>query len=297
MIVLKNIWTDLVEKRLWPVAAGLVIMLVAVPMMLAKPGEAPVAGAPPVTGPASEGELLALTRAVKTGFDAPPRVRDKRVDPFAGRAALTSTSDLQGAADKIADAIDAAIGGGGGGGGGVPVPPSDPGLPPEKPSPPSNGGDDDDEIKTVEDDLLSILVTEGENTVPEEINDVRTLSPLPKADNPFLVYVGPTGNEEAVFLVAADVQVSGEGKCSPSPTDCQTLTLGIGQTADFVLPLDNNRKISITVVGVERAKVKEGGEEDGQRARVVGAKAVKRMLADDDVVRALVTEGVKLGRR
>lgn len=289
MSTLKNIWSDLLEKKLWPVAGILVVLIVVVPMQLSSPGEAPVAAAPPVTDTGNDdAQLLTLTRAMKTGFDAAPRVNDKRTDPFAPRDSMTD-DEIKKAAETIATAIDSSIGGGGGGGDIGVIPPSDPGLPPVDPEPKPP------KVKTVEDDLLSILVQEGNNE-PTEIKDIRTLSPLPEADNPFLIYVGPTSQQEAIFMVAADVKVEGEGKCNPTPSDCQTLTLGVGQTADFTLALDNNRTISITMLGIERAKVKEGGEEDGTRARIVGAKAAKRMLADDDVVTSLVRSGVKFAR-
>ena len=41
MTTLRNIWTDLVEKRLWPVAVVLAAGLLAVPFVLAKGGEEP----------------------------------------------------------------------------------------------------------------------------------------------------------------------------------------------------------------------------------------------------------------
>ena len=60
---LLDIWSDLREKRLWPVAVALLVALVAVPVVLTKPAEevapaaAPTAvGAP--SGPASAGQLL-----------------------------------------------------------------------------------------------------------------------------------------------------------------------------------------------------------------------------------------------
>ncbi len=39
MTTLRNIWADLVEKRLWPVAVLLAAGLLAVPVVLAKGGE------------------------------------------------------------------------------------------------------------------------------------------------------------------------------------------------------------------------------------------------------------------
>lgn len=288
---LKNIYTDLIDKKLWPVAALLVAGIVLVPMMLGKSSDPAAATPPAITGPASSNptEMLALSRASKTGFDVPPTVRDRRADPFSDRGGL-SEKEAEVVAETISTNIDSVLGGGG-----PSLGPSGPSAPITSPNSPS-APKDPDKGKVVTDDLLSIMVQEGE-TQPTQIDDIRTLSPAPNADDPFLIYVGPGSGDTAVFLVDAGVKWSGDGSCSPSPTDCQTLTLGVGETADFQLPLSGDRKVSITVLGIERAKVREGGDNDGQRARVVGAKAIKTMLKDRDVVEALYASKVKLARK
>ena len=48
---LSDLWADLREKRLWPVALLLLVALVAVPVVLAKPGAEP---APPPPAPPSQ---------------------------------------------------------------------------------------------------------------------------------------------------------------------------------------------------------------------------------------------------
>src|SRR5918998_3246827 len=69
-IFLLDLWHDLREKRLAPVAAVLLLGLVAVPVLLAKPAEDP-GPAPLVAAPKkSDREALAALTKVKLGEDA-----------------------------------------------------------------------------------------------------------------------------------------------------------------------------------------------------------------------------------
>src|SRR5262245_56363924 len=63
-IFLLDLWHDLREKRLWPVALGLVLALVAVPVLLAKPFDNPPPAPPAKPAPKAETpkELEALAQ-------------------------------------------------------------------------------------------------------------------------------------------------------------------------------------------------------------------------------------------
>lgn len=300
MNIVKDIVQDLKETKLWTVALGLVVLIVVFPMMLAKPGDPPAGPAMPTAGvTGNEGPTLALTRASKTGFDRPPKVNDQRLDPFADRG----FSALEKAAKSLGADADAVISGddGTGAGGGSNDPgTADPGPEPDGPKTPEP--DTDPKVETEQDDVLSVLVTEGDEE-PKELADLRTLSPLPDPENPFLVYVGKATGNSATFLVSSDVVVAStsDGKCDPSPQDCRTLTMAIGDTAEFTLLLDNNRKISVTVIDLETKEVPVGGDEETDaaasleaEARVAGAKALKSVLDDETVVRSLMRQKVKI---
>ncbi len=295
MTIVKDILQDLKDKHLWPVALILVIGIVAAPMLLAKPAEPTTSAAVPPAVADEDGPQVALTRASTTGFARPPRVNDERLDPFASRAKKSSLKDE---ADKLAGGADDVINGDGGGS-------SDPGPGgPTDPEPDSPEPDTEPEVKTETDDLLSILVTNGsdQDAEPVQVSDIRTLSPLVDKDDPFLVYVGKTSDNRASFLVSADVTVSGDGDCSPSPTDCRTLTLGIGQTAEFTLVSDQSKKTSLTVLDIERKAVpiddgtasSDPAVAQAEQARKAGAKALKSVLGDEEVVKALVKQKIKI---
>src|SRR5918998_5405677 len=69
-IFLLDLWHDLREKRLWPVAVVLLLGLVAVPVLLAKPAEEPTAPAVTTALPEEKQEdALAALAEVKLGQD------------------------------------------------------------------------------------------------------------------------------------------------------------------------------------------------------------------------------------
>ena len=95
MSFLRNLLADLVEKRLWPVAAALVAALVAVPIMLGGGGgdastAAPAAGAGAVAPPAADApgraQVALETSPASDGHDGRSR------DPFVQRNAPKSTT-------------------------------------------------------------------------------------------------------------------------------------------------------------------------------------------------------------
>lgn len=302
MNVLKDIWTDLVEMKLWPIAALLVVGLLAIPMVV-KPGESTTPAAQtPVTVTEDGGPQLALTRAATTGFARAPHVNDERLDPFATRG---RSAALKEAADKLGDGADSVIDKGGSGGGDYPGGNKDP--EPNSPEP-----NTEPPVETEADDLLSILVTNADDSEPTQVNDIRTLSPLVDPEDPYLVYVGKTSGNDATFLVSADVTVSGDGACAPTPADCRTLTLGIGQTAEFTwVGITPTKKQTVTVLDIETKQVPvNGAAADGSDSasdsdlpdeavqarllREAGAKALKSVLADDTVVAELARRKVKI---
>jgi hypothetical protein len=70
-IFLLDLWHDLKEKRLAPVAVVLLAALVAVPVLLAKPSSAPSAPAPVANAAGPKPDVLKQLAKVKLGDDAP----------------------------------------------------------------------------------------------------------------------------------------------------------------------------------------------------------------------------------
>lgn len=310
MTMLRAIWQDLIEKKLWLVAVPLVVMIFAVPFALGRTAEpdAPVPPAPPAI--ADSGPSLALTSSDTTGFARAPRVNKKALNPFGRRDGDAGLKKLAAKLGSAADAVAEKGAGGGGstGGGGTPAP-SDP----NPPKPPSQPKEPKPEYEN--DDLLSFLYQEDAGE-PMEMEDVRTLTPLPDADVPFLVYVGKTADGKASFLVSAEVKVSGQGACTPSKADCRTLEMAIGETTNFELLTKKNGEgtnviAKLTVTDLVRGKVLVNGDAeestsndgaadsgglDDAATRAIGARALKSVLDDEKVLASLQRQKIKIRR-
>jgi hypothetical protein len=80
------------------------------------------------------------------------------------------------------------------------------------------------------------------------------LTQLPSQDNPLLLFLGvDSTGDNAVFLVDSTLNADGEGHCSPSGSDCATLSIGPGSVERFsddsghsyTLRIDEIRKVKI----------------------------------------------------
>ena len=60
---------------------------------------------------------------------------------------------------------------------------------------------------------------------------VKKHEPLPDDEFPLLVYMGLTKDgKKAKFLVDAALEVDGDGKCRPHPSNCEVIELAVGET-------------------------------------------------------------------
>jgi hypothetical protein len=252
-----DIWTDLREKRLWPVAAGLLVGLIAVPFILAKPAEeaqpAPVATSAD-TDPVTAQLLPADLEAAKPLLRTSTLSEFESKDPFKPLRALEQMEDIAGVAsplggDLAAPDDGAALGGetGGdtGGGFGGDTGGGDPGTTP----PPV------DEEKTVFTYQAVVQLGTPNGTRRRVVN---RLGILPNASNPMLVFLGVTASDpdEAVFLVDSTVSQAGEGRCKPSVGVCSFLYLKTSDDQnEHIFTTDDGREYTIELVNVRRVKV------------------------------------------
>jgi hypothetical protein len=66
-------------------------------------------------------------------------------------------------------------------------------------------------------------------TGSEDAKTLKEFRPLPSSDNPVVVFMGVKNDgETAVFLIAADSSVTGDGTCKPSDTACTLLYMKKG---------------------------------------------------------------------
>jgi hypothetical protein len=259
MSFLRDMWADLVEKRLWPVAAALVIALVAVPVVLARGGggddpaaPAPAPAAPaPQTGAASakgDAEVVSLAAPGK----AAPAPKGAYHDPFAGAVkaqekAQTSPSTTPSAPTTTgppggASTAPAPTSGGGSGAQPSTSTPSAPATPTtvtHTPSTPTNVGTKITHHASGVPAGMRVDVTWGRAGNAKRVRDLVRLGRLDGAGAPIALLFGVRADHEtAVFLLPSDVSAVGDGKCLPKPSDCQLLELKAGESEFFDVSTD-----------------------------------------------------------
>jgi hypothetical protein len=227
MNVITDTLRQLVQRKLWPVAVLLVAAMVAVPMVLAK--EPPLAPAAPAAK-AQEGlpaTFVSATDEAATEGAEPHRVLGELKDPFEPAALPKAKKKKKQAKASSAKTGSSATSGttSGGATSGTPAPTA-PTAPPVAPAPTAT--------PTPTAPLYSIKVRFG--AVEEAGGDpptktVERLSVLPDEEKPVLVYRGvEDGGKVAVFELTGAVVADGDGKCAPTPEDCQYLKLHAGET-------------------------------------------------------------------
>lgn len=235
MTFLRAIWADLLEKRLWPLAAVLLAALVAVPVVLAG-GSAgsnpsvPVAPVPAVAArPAPAQGLVHL--AGTTSASAAQRPAGAYRDPFAGRGHPSSSGHHGGAAPQAAAPAPHTAG---------PAPAPTPAASAPAPHP----------AAPVATHLApapaarargyaagyAVDVAWGHVGRATERHDLLRLTRLMAGDTPAVIYLGVRDRgRTAMFLLAPGVVPSSVHGCMPSPRDgadrCQILQLRAGSTA------------------------------------------------------------------
>lgn len=260
-VFLLDLWLDLREKRLAPVALALLAGLLLVPFVLAKgepeappppPAVAqdPDNGVPTVSLPEGDQELESRL----TAFD--PR------DPFEPRAAaqIAAPDDAPAGGDTGGDTGAATgggegtgagdtgtgtVGGGGTGGGTTGTGPGDTGA---------TGGDTPRRtvVYTFTVDLLY-----GPFGEERRFNRVRRLELVPSEENPAVVFLGvTTSGKTAVFLVDDRFAVTGEGVCRPSPEECTFLYLReSGDRNSAILTEEDGTRNRLSLRDIDRVAV------------------------------------------
>lgn len=273
---LLDIWNDLRDKKLWPVAALLLALLIAVPVVLSKPTEEPtVAAVTAVPQAKTEGVakgLATLTVAKDdTGEGSTLDVFDPS-DPFrppedivakskestdTGAPADTGTMDTGATADT--GSTDTSSGGGTTDTGGTETPPTQ------------------TETKTVEYRYVAD-VTFTNNGKKRKIKGLERLDVLPGEQNPLLIFLGAGKNgNNAVFLVDSTLTAEGEGKCRPSRDQCAFLFLGAGSVEEMT----NDEGDSYTLRVDQIRKVKVGDEDSSAKAKA-GSKTANAAVGTED---------------
>jgi hypothetical protein len=273
-IFLLDLWHDLREKRLAPVAVVLAVALVAVPLVLRKKPEAPPAAPTAATSPAEGAQKTLAVKALQEAklpssdlgvFDPKDPFKPmSRPEPDAsdGKAKLpastgsSSGSDTGSAGATSSGSSAGSTSGGGdkssGGSGGESSPAPAPRLAPKQ------------KLYTYVVDLKF-----GKSGAERSRKGVKRLTILPNDDNPLLVFLGvKTDGKRAIFLVDSSLSPAGEGKCSPERDTCTFLELqDVKEKNQHSFTDEAGQKWTLTLVDIRRVEVKDAKKSKKSSAR------------------------------
>jgi hypothetical protein len=285
-IFLLDLWHDLREKRLWPVALALVAALVAVPVLLAKPFESPAPAPVTKTAPKSETpkdlEALAKVKLAEGAeghgstlgvFDAsnpfkpPKRVLKKEEEDATATGgsstdtpATTTGGTNTGGSSGGSDTGSGNTGTGNTGGG-------------------NTGGGTTEQPTTTVTYKYVVDLTFKTGTRTRHIKGMEKLDMLPNQASPMLIFMGVTPSaNDAVFLVDSTLKAAGEGRCKPSKSDCAFVYLGAGSEHLFTDPDGNSYTLRIDEI--RKVKVDASSAKAGKTAKAGKAKTASAAVGE-----------------
>lgn len=241
---LRNVLDDLVEKRLWPVAAGLVAALVAVPLLLgsggsaAKPAPAPAAKTaenPPLASQALVSMTQDDTTAPAKAKDRPGSVRNpfKQLHVPKPVAPATASSAASGGPRPSS---------GGGASGGTTAPSTTSGTAVAPTKAPATAPVSAPKPTAAPNalDVYRVSISFGPDGQQRKVidNPPRLLS-LPSLQSPMFVFYGVTHTAKGtrvVFLTDPSSNPAGDGTCLPSGTFCEMVVMKVGDIESFTVP-------------------------------------------------------------
>ena len=270
-----NLWRQLVQRRLWPVAILLVAALAAVPLALAKE-PVPPAPAPAVASNDSDDAELAVQPIVAeaTAADQTKRrsVLGGRKNPFgvppdestgSGPApnsnGVTTAQEPTSPTQPVSGGTSPTVGG-------SPTPTS---------PTPTTDTTDEPAPKTYAVHELTVRFGDAASGGLAR-KSLKRLQPLPSAADPVLIYLGVLRDgKTAVFLVDHGVSAVGDGDCRPTPSECETVRMKAGDTEFFDVVDDAG---SVTAqYQLDLVKIHRSTTTSATRAQV-SSKAGQRLL-------------------
>ena len=202
----RNIWEDLRNKHLLPVAAVLVVALIAVPFVLGgsdEPVEPDVVIATKAGDQSSKLDPIAVEELRPNGQDVGSSPRNPFVQPPS-----KTTPDATVATPAAPSTGSTGSTGSSGASGDTTT------------DPPKTDSKKSDGPSTA----YKIDIRFGTPGKMASKKNVAALTPFPSADDAYVVYLGAKDKgKTAVFLISTDVKATGDGICDPSETNCKTV--------------------------------------------------------------------------
>jgi len=303
-----GIVADLRARKLLPVAVGLILALVAAPVLLLEPAQEAPGGPAPSAAPERSSLAAVELENQDAGSSGSSLAEFDTRDPFAARRPRRR-SDAEQAPGPSADGGESAPSP-------SPTPSADaaaesrvplkplspapsPARPNDAPSPeprrvPKAALRMSEQKERAEEDqemTETVDVKAGRRGDERLRRYVKRLDLLPSERSPLLVFVGTSlSGRSAVFLVDADLTVSGDGACEPSPRNCSFLTLRPDRRHDQAFFEDSKgRKWSLKLLEIGEMPVERALEQQTARAKVARAASSRGSRAASFAVPALAT--------
>jgi hypothetical protein len=293
MSFVRNLANDLVEKRLWPIAAVLLAAIVAVPLLLSGGSSTPssserTAANAPALAAAVPASPVRVT--LDSSVPAAKRYRKGRVrNPFrqqyqpktesasatgGGRAPAMATAPAAASPSSAtvtsrSDSSDPKTG--------LVKHPSTTKKSTTKKS--TTKKTPATATKPTRGKKYRVAWRFGLGDALEGNHDAARLTALPSAEDPMAMFLGVLSDgRTAVFLVRPGTQVSGDGWCRPKPEDCQTIEMRRGDIVSLNqyrlhLVRVQKRTVSAKVAKRSHARVSKAGRKvyvEAREAKVPG---------------------------
>lgn len=276
-----DLWDDLRQKRLWPVALALLIAVIAIPVVVMKPAEEP----PPVES-TPEPRQAQATPAVAvldggSGGASNLGVFGKK-DPFrppaatlkpSTSAASTGASSVAGASATPPASAGLPASAGSGSGSAPPVSPGSTGGGSTPARPPIAAP-----RRTAYTYVVDVeLGREGGRTRVRR--GVPRLTALPSERNPVAFFLGVSASgKRAVFLLNSAFEQRGQGTCRPSRATCSFLHLSTDPAKNGHRLVDGDGVTHVlTLKAIRRVTVREASRASRRPARA-GASGKSRRV-------------------
>jgi hypothetical protein len=261
-IFLLDLWQDLRDKRLWPVAVVLLAGLVAVPVLVAKPAAEPAAPTVPAANlpEDTKREALAALAKVKLGEDAGAKgstlgvfdpdnpfklpkgaMKEESSDSSAGSPGDGTSAGGDNSSSGGSGSDDGSGTTGGGTTGGTPGGGTTGGGTP--------GGQTETKVYKY---VVDAKFTANGRT--RRVRGLEKLDMLPSESSPLLIFMGVTAKgSDAVFLVDSTLEAAGEGRCKPSPSECAFAYIGPG--SEYVFTEEDGDTYTIQIEEIRKVEV------------------------------------------
>jgi hypothetical protein len=280
-VFLLDLWLDLREKRLAPLAILLLAAIVAVPIVLANGKEETATPTPTATAttasaaPVVESQAQQEPSKLQT-FSPRDPFEPTNAPPSATTTTTTTTTTGSSGSSGTSSGGETSSGGGGATTGTQPSTGTGTGTPTG-----TNGtGNTTGETKTTL-FTYTVDVRFGTGGDVKAFKNVKRLDLIPDSDKPKVVFLGvTTTGRTAVFLIDSNIGVDTAGKCRPSADECTFLYLRPDEDHDQALLTDSDGNVyHLRLLAIHRVSVSSSNGSTGGSGNSGGKKKSGRSPA------------------